>query len=391
MTTVTAGSVLLPRQDGSVVPYAPGEPRTFPRPVQPLESRVFFAAAHVVSDPLAEPDGSNVARLNWELTLAFRRHLWSYGLGVAEAMDTAQRGNGLDWSAARELIRRSAAEARSVGGRIAAGAGTDQLQAGLATLDRVEQAYLEQCAFVEGQGVQVILMASRALAAAGRHADDYRRVYGTVLEQVRKPVIIHWLGDMFDPQLAGYWGSRDPHEAMEVVVALATEHADRIDGIKISLLDAGHEIELRRRLPDGVRVYTGDDLNYPALIRSDGERSSDALLGIFDPIAPVASAALQALDAGEPERFEELLVLTLPLARHLFSPPTFHYKTGIVFLAWLTGHQPHFRMVGGAEGARSLIHLAEAFVLADQAGLLPDPELAVARMQRLLAVAGVGP
>ena len=391
MTTVTAGSVLLPRRDGSFVPYAPGEPRTFPRPVQPLESRVFFAAAHVVSDPLAEPDGSAFTRLDWELTLAFRRHLWSYGLGVAEAMDTAQRGNGLDWSAARELIRRSAAEARSVGGRIAAGAGTDQLQAGLATLDRVEQAYLEQCAFVEGQGVQVILMASRALAAAGRHADDYRRVYGTVLEQVREPVIIHWLGDMFDPQLAGYWGSRDPREEIDVVVALVTEHADRVDGIKISLLDAGHEIELRRRLPDGVRVYTGDDLNYPALIRSDGERSSDALLGIFDPIAPVASAALQALDAGEPERFEELLVLTLPLARHLFSPPTFHYKTGIVFLAWLTGHQPHFRMVGGAEGARSLIHLAEAFVLADQAGLLPDPELAVARMQRLLAVAGVGP
>ena len=263
MTTVTAGSVLLPRRDGSLVPYVPSEPRTFPRPAQPLESRVFFAAAHVVSDPLAEPDGTADTRLDWELTLAFRRHLWSYGLGVAEAMDTAQRGSGLGWPAARELIRRSAAEARSVGGRIAAGAGTDQLPPGLATLDRVEQAYLEQCTFVEGQGVQVILMASRALAAAGRDPDDYRRVYRTVLEQVREPVIIHWLGDMFDPQLAGYWGSRDPHEEMDVVVALATEHADRIDGIKISLLEAGHEIELRRRVPDRVRVYTGDDSTIP--------------------------------------------------------------------------------------------------------------------------------
>ena len=384
------GSISLPQADGSLRTHTLGRPGAFTRPGRPLESRVFLAAAHVVPDQLREPDGSGRAQLDWDATLAFRRHLWSFGLGVAEAMDTAQRGAGLDWPAARELIRRSAAEARSVSGAIACGAGTDQLAPGSATLAAVREAYLEQCAVVEGERAQIILMASRALAASAGSADDYLEIYGSVLGQVERPVILHWLGDMFDPQLAGYWGSRDVSEAMDTVVSLIREHADKVDGIKISLLDAGHEIALRRRLPAGVRLYTGDDFNYPELILGDGQRSSDALLGIFDAIAPAAATALQALDAGRPELFEQVLAPTVPLARQIFSAPTFNYKTGIVLLAWLNGHQPAFRMVGGAESARSLVHLAETFALADRAGLLHDPELAATRMRSLLRLAGVG-
>jgi hypothetical protein len=386
---VAHAALLLPRSDGTLASHTLGEPGEFPRPRRKLESRVFYAAAHVAADPLAEPDGSGRARLDWESTLAFRRHLWSYGLGVAEAMDTAQRGMGLDWPSAAELIRRSAAEARAHGGAIAGGAGTDQLPPGPASLEQIANAYLEQCAFVEGEGVPVILMASRALAACARNAGDYRRVYDAVLVQLARPAILHWLGAMFDPQLAGYWGSHDVAEAMDVVTSLIDDHAGRIDGIKISLLEADHERELRRRLPAGVRMYTGDDFNFPELIGGDGERASDALLGIFDAIAPAASCALQALDAGEPQRCLAILDATVPLARQVFAAPTPSYKTGIVFLAWLNGHQPHFRMVGGLESARSLAHLAGTFVLADRAGLLHDPELAADRMARLLAVAGV--
>jgi hypothetical protein len=382
-------TIVLPQADGTLRPHTLGRPGAFVHPRTPLESRVFLAAAHVVPDPFREPDGSGTAQLDWESTLAFRRYLWSYGLGVAEAMDTAQRGSGLDWSAARELIRRSAAEARAVSGAISCGAGTDQLTPGTATLADVREAYLEQCAFVEGEGAQVILMASRALAAVARSADDYLEIYGSVLSQVARPVILHWLGDMFDPQLAGYWGSHHIPEAMDTVVALIDAHRDRIDGIKISLLDADHEVELRRRLPEGVRLYTGDDFSYPRLILGDGSHASDALLGIFDAIAPAASSALQALDAGRPEVFAVVLAPTVPLARQIFSAPTYSYKTGIVLLAWLNGHQPGFRMVGGAEGARSLVHLSETFVLADRAGLLRDPELATARMRSLLRLGGV--
>jgi hypothetical protein len=388
MSAATA-SLLLPRSDGSLASYALGEPGVFPLPRRALESRRFYAAVHVAADPLAEPDGSGRARLDWESTLAVRRRVWSYGLGVAEAMDTAQRGMGLDWAAARDLIRRSVAEANACGGAIACGAGTDQLPPGVALLPQITQAYLEQCAFVEGEGAPVILMASRALAASARSADDYRAVYGAVLGQLARPAILHWLGDMFDPQLAGYWGSRDAGAALDVVSGLIREHAAHIDGIKVSLLDAEHERELRRRLPEGVRLYTGDDFNYPGLISGDGERASDALLGIFDAIAPAASCALQALDAGDAERCHDLLSSTVPLARHVFSAPTPSYKTGLVFLAWLNGHQPHFRMVGGLESARSLTHLAETLQLADRVGLLSDPELACERMSRLLALAGV--
>jgi dihydrodipicolinate synthase/N-acetylneuraminate lyase len=316
-------------------------------------SRVAFAAAHVA----AGPDGE----IDWEATLAFRHHLWEHGLGVAEAMDTAQRGMGLDWPAAQELISRTAAEA---GGRLAAGAGTDHTQP--RTVDEVRAAYEHQCELVEGTGAQAIVMASRSLAAVATSADEYREVYGAVLRQLERPAILHWLGDMFDPALAGYWGSPDLDEATETVLAIIGEHAEKVDGIKVSLLDADREVALRSRLPAGVRLYTGDDFNYPELIAS----GSDALLGVFDAIAPAAAAALRALDAGDRDAYDRILEPTVPLARKLFEPPTYNYKTGIVYLAWRNGHQQHFKMLGGMETARSPEHLAEVAALAERAGLL---------------------
>lgn len=382
--------VRLPRADGGVADHALRGPTVWPEPAGPIRSRVAYAAAHVVCDPLADADPLGSPAIDWDATLAYRRHLWSLGLAVAEAMDTAQRGTGLDWPAARELIRRSIAEARAEGGRIACGAGTDQLAAGggIALAD-VEAAYAEQVAEVEKHGGRVILMASRALARSARSADDYRRVYATILRQVREPVIIHWLGDMFDPQLRGYWGTRDIGEAMSVCLDVIREHRARVDGVKISLLDADREVEMRARLPEGVRMYTGDDFNYDRLILGEGGRHSDALLGIFDAIAPAAAGALRALDAGDVERYRAILAPTIPLSRHIFQRPTYAYKTGIVFLAYLNGHQRHFRMIGGAESWRSVTHLAELLRLADAAGLIVDPELAASRMRRVLAVAGV--
>jgi Protein of unknown function (DUF993) len=386
MSVSAAAALLLPRSDGTLERYTPREPAEFERPRAPLGSRSFLAAAHVVADPLARGESVEAA-IDWGATLAYRRHLWSWGLGVAEAMDTAQRGMGLGWPEARELIARSAAAARAPGGgRLAAGAGTDQLAAGeRASLEGIRDAYLEQCAFVEEQGCQPIVMASRALAASATGPADYRRVYGAVLERAGRPVILHWLGEMFDPALAGYWGAADHYEALEIVAELIGEHAAKVDGIKLSLLDDALELRLREALPDGVRLYTGDDFNYPSLIAA----GSDALLGVFDAIAPAASAALQALDVGDEARFGALLAPTRALARKLFASPTYHYKTGLVFLAWLNGHQRGFRMIGGQEGARTLLHLAELFRLADVAGLLGDPPLACERMRRLLAVAGV--
>jgi Protein of unknown function (DUF993) len=387
VSVAATGELRLPRADGSLERFVPGEATLFERPHAPLRSRVFFAATHVVADPLA-PGDSVGAAIDWEATLAYRRHIWSWGLGVAETMDTAQRGMGLGWEEARELIARSAAAARESGGLLAAGAGTDQLPAGrAASLGQIRDAYLEQCAFVEEQGCRPIVMASRALAAAATGPADYRSVYDAVLERAGRPVILHWLGEMFDPALAGYWGSAEPSEALEFVAALISDHAERVDGIKLSLLDDALEVRLREALPEGVRMYTGDDFNFSGLIGG----GSHALLGVFDAIAPAASAALQALDAGDPQRFDELLAPTEPLARKLFASPTYHYKTGLVFLAWLNGHQDHFRMVGGLESARTLVHLAELFRLADAAGLLAEPARAAERMWRLLAVAGVGP
>ena len=380
----------LPRVDGSLAPYTPGRHKPVPAAAGPIRSRVAFAAVHVVADPLANISPTLETRLDWDATLAYRRYLWSLGLAVAEAMDTSQRGMGFDWATAKELIRRSVAEAKTIPGAVlASGAGTDHLEPTLrVTLADVEAAYEEQCAWIESSGGRIILMASRVLAACAKSPDDYVKVYGRILAQVREPVIIHWLGDMFDPALAGYWGSPDLDQASETLLAIVHDHAARIDGVKISLLDQQREIAMRRRFPRGVHMYSGDDFDYPTTIRGDAQGYSDALLGIFDVIAPAASAALHALDAGDVARFDAILAPTLPLSRHVFGAPTRFYKTGVVFAAYLNGHQSHFRMVGGLEGARSIVHLAEQFVLMDKAGLLRDPDLAVERMRRVLAVAG---
>jgi hypothetical protein len=379
--------IRLPRADGTLTPYTPTRRVAFAPATGPITSRIGYAAVHVVCDPLADNDPTLDVAIDWDATLAYRRYLWSLGLAVAEAMDTAQRGMGLHWSSAKELIRRSVAEARTIpGARLASGAGTDDLApAPGVTLADVEAAYEEQCAFIEGVGGRIILMASRALAACARSPEDYAKVYGRILSQAREPVIVHWLGDMFDPALAGYWGSTDMDRATETCLGILHEHAAKIDGIKISLLDQRREIAMRERLPRGVRMYTGDDFDYPTTIRG----GSDALLGIFDVIAPAAAAALRALDAGDLDRYEGILAPTLPLSRHVFRAPTRFYKTGVVFAAYLNGHQSHFHLVGGLESARSVVHLAELFVLADRAGILRDPDLAVERMRRVLMVAGV--
>lgn len=385
--------VTLPRADGTLADYTLHGPATFTPLTHEPSSRVAYAAAHVVANPLANVNPTldpAVDWIDWEATLAYRHHLWSMGLRVAEAMDTAQRGMGLDWNASKELIRRSLAEARSVNGSIACGAGTDHLAASPSrTLDEVIAAYEEQVGFVEGKGGRVILMASRALAACATGPDDYAHVYGRILAQVRQPVIIHWLGEMFDPALAGYWGSRDLDTATDTCLSILEANAAKIDGIKVSLLDHTREIAMRRRLPTGIRMYSGDDFNYPELIRGDAQGYSDALLGIFDAIAPAASAAFGALDAGDTARYDAILAPTVPLSRHIFKTPTFYYKTGIVFLAYLAGYQKHFRMIGGQESARSIVHLAELFTLADTAGLLPDPDRAATRMRHVLALAGI--
>ncbi|SFF82693.1 Protein of unknown function [Actinacidiphila alni] len=381
-------SILLPTASGETRIYVPRSESVTYAADLPLRSRVVFSAAHVVADPLRTAADAPAA-VDWDATLAFRRHLWAHGLGVAEAMDTAQRGMGLDWTGAAELIRRSAAEARSVAGRIACGVGTDQLTGPAATLDEVVAAYEEQLAVVEETGAQSVLMASRALAAVAKGPEDYLEVYGRLLRQAAEPVILHWLGPMFDPALAGYWGSDDLDSATATFLDVIAAHPDKVDGVKISLLDAGREVELRRRLPKGVRCYTGDDFNYPELIEGDEQGFSHALLGAFDPLAPLASAAVSALDTGDTAGFRRILDPTVELSRHLFQAPTRFYKTGVVLLAWLAGHQSHFTMVGGLQSARSLPHLARAYELADRIGLFPDPGLAEARMRGLLAVHGV--
>ncbi|MFJ8308327.1 MULTISPECIES: dihydrodipicolinate synthase family protein [unclassified Streptomyces] len=381
-------TLLLPNPDGTTTAYRPRMTPLSVAPGAPPTSRTVLSAAHVVADPYADVSPDSPAAVDWEATLAFRRHLWSHGLGVAEAMDTAQRGMGLDWATAAELIARSAAEAKAVGGRIACGAGTDQLMAD-AGLSEVTAAYEEQLALVEGVGAQAVLMASRALAAAARGPEDYLAVYDTLLRQASGPVILHWLGPMFDPALDGYWGSADLDTATETFLDVIAAHPHKVDGIKVSLLDARREVELRRRLPDGVKCYTGDDLNYPTLIAGDEQGFSHALLGIFDPLGPLAAEAVRNLDRSDTDGFRGLLDPTVELSRHLFQPPTRFYKTGVVFLAWLAGHQAHFTMIGGLQSARSLPHLARAYELADGLGLFPDPALAESRTRSLLTVHGV--
>jgi hypothetical protein len=383
-------SLRLPTADRSLETYRLAASRTFPAKLEGTLNRVAFSAVHVVADPLADTDPWLTAAVDWDRTIAFREHIWDLGLGVAEAMDTAQRGMGLDWTTSLELITRSVKAAKARDALVFSGAGTDHLSVEDArTLDDVIRAYEKQIAAVEKAGGRIILMASRALAKLGRSADDYAKVYDRVLSQVREPVIIHWLGDMFDPQLAGYWGTADLDRAMDTAVAIITAHAARIDGVKVSLLDKQREIDMRRRLAPDVKMYTGDDFNYAELIAGDAQGFSHALLGIFDAIAPAASYALSRLATGDEAVFHDVLGPTVPLSRHIFRAPTRFYKTGVVFMAYLNGHQDHFTMIGGQESARSTLHLAELFRLADQAGLLANPELATRRMKTVLALRGI--
>ena len=381
----------LPTAGGRVEPYTlVGEPCPLPRQTAAWTRNV-FAAAHVVVDPLADIDPTLATAIDWERTLAFRDYLWGMGFGVAEAMDTAQRGMGLDWPHALELVQRSARAAKARGGAlIASGAGTDHLpEDGSLTIDAVTDAYLMQCEAIEATGSQVILMASRALANAARGPDDYLKVYGKVLGQLQRPAILHWLGEMFDPALAGYWGTDSVDAAMATALKVIGENKAKVDGIKISLLSAEREIEMRRALPQGVVMYTGDDFNYPDLIAGDEQGYSHALLGIFDPIAAAAATALAALATGDRGRYDKVMAPTVPLSRHIFKAPTRFYKTGVVFLAYLNGFQDHFTMLAGQENTRSTLHLAELIRLADQAGVLLDPDKAVARAKPVFAARGV--
>jgi hypothetical protein len=387
---ISGKSIKLVQPDGSTYNYTPiNQPLVSPQRA-PFKKRIAFAAAHVVIDPLRTAEPLTHPAVDWDATLAYREHLWSLGFGVAEAMDTAQRGMGLDWPLALELIKRSTAAAKARAALVASGAGTDHLLPGEThTLEDVANAYLKQCEAIEDADGRIILMASRALAAVARHAEDYASVYATVLSQAQHPVILHWLGPMFDPALEGYWGASSIPAATENCLAIIRAHKDKIDGIKISLLDADLEVQMRRDLPPSVRMYTGDDFNYDRLILGDGHHHSDALLGIFDAIAPAASLALTALDEGDIPCYHQLLSPTVPLSRHIFASPTQHYKAGVVFLAFLNGFQSHFRMVRGLESARSVAHLCELFVLADQAGVLSNPELAAQRVRSFLLVAGL--
>ena len=411
MTTSKDGTlpvIVLPHPDGGSYDYQLRGPGNFSRPCEPITSRKVYAAAHVVPVMTADNTPGAPATLDWDATLAYRHELWSYGLGVADAMDTAQRGMGLDYEATKELIRRSAAEAAtviaedrypalrgcSVRDLISCGVGTDQLdpatiECGTEALEQVTAAYMEMLEVVEQSGAKVIIMCSRAMVRAASGPQDYLQVYGKLLAKASEPVILHWLGDMFDPALTGYWGSRDVEAATATFLELINSNPGKVDGVKVSLLDAAHETALRAALPAGVRLYTGDDFNYPELIHGDGTLHSDALLGIFAAIYPAASTALQAIDAGQADRGRRILEDTQELGRHIFSAPTFYYKTGIAFLSWLNGHQTGFQLVGGLHSGRSIGHLVRTFVLADQAGLLLQPELAAERMRNLLRVNGL--
>jgi Protein of unknown function (DUF993) len=373
VTPGPAAAITLPGRAGPLLVTAPGWAASYPPPA----SRRAFAAAHVAANAAGEID--------WAATIAFREHLWAHGFGVAEAMDTAQRGMGLSWPQARELIGRAADRAADLGGLIACGAGTDQLPDGEHALAVIIRAYEEQVGAVQDAGGQVILMASRALAASAQSPRDYLDVYGHLLRQARQPVILHWLGEAFDPALRGYWGSPDPAAAADTVLELIERSGGQVDGVKLSLLDAGQEIALRRRLPPGVRLYTGDDFHYDELIRGDERGHSDALLGAFAAVTAPAAAALHALDAGDLAGYQAAIGPTVALSRLIFEAPTFYYKVGVAFLAWLNGLQPEFAMVGGLQRHRSAAHLARVFELAAAAGALRDPGLAVSRMTEYLA------
>lgn len=391
MTSIaTALPLLLPTADGALVRHHMHEPREFPKHPRPFSSRSVFAAPHVVADARAEYTPGIAPPVDWDSTIAFRRHLWSYGIGVAEGMDTSERGpGGLTWPQARQLIQLGLEAAQESGGAIVCGVGTDQIESTQPSLDQVVDAYLEQLDHVQRLGGSAVIRASHALVSAARTADDYLSVYSRVLEQVHRPVIVHWLGTVFDPTLLGYWGSQNIPTAMETVLTMAHDHADKIRGIKFSLLDDELEREFRRRVPDGMEIFTGDDYGYTDLLLGDGQHHSHGLLGVLDPIAPVASQAFAALDDGDEPLFAEHMNSTIPLAVKMFEPPASYYKVGVVFIAWLSGHQDHFRMVTGREGLRSLQHLTDLFVLADALGMFPDAELAVRRMAAFLAMHGI--
>jgi Protein of unknown function (DUF993) len=366
-----------------------GTPLPIVKPVVAF-NRVVFSAAHVVADPFADADPSAGGAIDWDATLAYRRHLADLGLGIAEAMDTAQRGMGLGWADSLRLIRRTREALAGSPVPVFNGCGTDHLAtASVRTLDDVVNAYLEQMDAIQAAGGRLILMASRALARVARSPDDYLTVYRRVLAHADAPVVLHWLGDMFDPELINYWGVSDLDAARDIALQVIGESTSQIDGIKVSLLDKAREIDMRRRLPSAVKMYTGDDFNYPELIAGDTQGFSHALLGIFDAIAPAASLALGELAVGRGQRFLDILAPTVPLSRHIFRAPTRFYKTGIVFLAYLNGHQPHMVMLAGQQAMRALPYFVEVFKLADAAGLLSDPERAVARMRDFLGFYGV--
>ena len=417
-----SSTLILPDANGTLQPYTLRGNAPLGRTARaPVFNRIAYSAAHVVADPRAAIDPWLQCAVDWESTIAYRQYLWSLGLGVAEAMDTAQRGMGLDWPTSLELIRRSLDAAQDYTSKgsahsgtalVASGCGTDHLVLDeVKTVDDVIRGYETQMEAIEKLGGKLIVMASRALARVAKSPADYERVYDHILSQAKQPVVLHWLGDMFDPALAGYWGTKDVDAAMATALGIISAHPAKVDGIKISLLDKDKEIAMRRRLPTtggldgrGVRMYTGDDFNYAELIAGDGFKDatignsnlhskvhgqSDALLGIFDAIAPAASAALGELAQGNLEKFHAILGPTVPLSRHIFAAPTRFYKTGVVFMAWLNGHQSHFTMVGGQQSTRSLVHLAELFRLADAANVLQQPELAMHRMKTLCALHGV--
>ncbi|MEF3090167.1 dihydrodipicolinate synthase family protein [Raoultella scottii] len=382
----------LPTPQGSIANYRLVTTEERSCAITPAFNRIAYAAAHVVIDPRHQgADWLNNPRIDWDSTLAYRHHLWRLGFNIAEAMDTAQRGMGVSWHIAQELIVRSLKEAKTVpGADLAAGVGTDQLAAADATtLAQVIAAYEEQMELVEKHDGKIILMASRALAAVAKSPRDYLAVYNRLLEQSKGKIILHWLGEMFDPALSGYWGSADFNAAADTVFEIIGNNVDKVEGIKISLLSKEKEVAFRKRLPPQVKMYTGDDFNYPELIAGEDGYYSHALLGIFDAIAPVAAAALNELALGNSGEYYRLMDPTVALSREIFKAPTQYYKAGIVFLAWLNGHQHHFAMAGGMQSAREISHYAEIFRLADQAGLLQNPPLAARRMQNLLTIYGL--
>lgn len=380
--------IKLPDTTGKLSDYTLTGTPIAPTPMRPDASRIVFSAAHVVADPFTANDPTGPCQLDWEQTLAYRRHLAGLGLGIAEAMDTAQRGMGLDWAGALELIKQTKSELPEA--VVFNGCGTDQLDpADARNLDDVKRAYTEQVEAIQSVGGRLILMASRALAHVATSPDEYVQTYSDVLAACDEPVILHWLGDMFDPALTGYWGAENFDETMEVALTVIQQNSAMVDGIKVSLLDKEKEIVMRRRLPDGVRMYSGDDFNYPELIAGDEQGHSDALLGIFDPIAVAVGQAMACLDDGDVDGFRAILDPTVPLSQMIFRAPTQFYKTGVVFLAWLNGHQSHFVMLGGAQSMRPLPYFVDCFKLADQCGLLANPDLAVDRMNKLMGLYGV--